>query len=416
MSVRAPTEIAPITKTRNEGTATVQRDTLFPTVDIGLLTAKGAAFGDYVNQNEPECLSGTRIDLLDQITNWAKDPEGKSIFWMYGMAGTGKSTISRTVSRLLQTNNLLGGSFFFKRGEADRTTGALFFMTLATQLATSLRGNMATNIRGALIIDPKIPEKTLEVQFNKLIYDPLSRFRASGHNVEATRVVVVDALDECEKKEDVRIIIQQLARLKHLTNVDVRVFLTSRPDLPIIPTFQRLSEDTYDGLVLHEVPHVEDDLALFLKTELSAIAEERGLPCDWPGPETVRGLLQISYPLFIYATTICRFVGDENWDPNERIQMITKYESRWQTSQLDKTYLPILEQVLASQGDIDKERFIQEFKDIVGAIIVLESPLSVRSLVSRLELSTNLFMILSSIQTSVINVSSGLINRKLTGE
>jgi MoxR-like ATPase len=40
--------------------------------------------------------------------------------WLNGMAGTGKSTISRTIARSLSETNRLGVSFFFKRGEADR--------------------------------------------------------------------------------------------------------------------------------------------------------------------------------------------------------------------------------------------------------------------------------------------------------
>ncbi|KUM55987.1 hypothetical protein ACN42_g11244 [Penicillium freii] len=58
-----------------------------------LQTAKQAAFDSYDNQHI-ECLPGTRIDLLREIDEWAKSPHGKCIFWLNGMAGTGKSTIS----------------------------------------------------------------------------------------------------------------------------------------------------------------------------------------------------------------------------------------------------------------------------------------------------------------------------------
>ncbi|KAF3223545.1 hypothetical protein TWF106_004935 [Orbilia oligospora] len=370
----------------------------------GLQTAKGASFGDYDNQYEPECLPGTRVDLLKHIENWANDVEGKKAFWMYGMAGTGKSTVSRTVARSLQTNGRLGGSFFFKRGEAGRSTGLLFVVTLAAQLARSLRGTMASSIRAVLKAEPDIPSRSIEEQFKKLIFGPLAEFKAlnphdtragtsqpslrnSIKTIKRTRVMVVDALDECEGKGDVRVIIQQLARLKDLTEVDVRVFLTSRPDLPIIPTFQKLKEDTYEDLVLHKVPDIEDDLSLYLKSEMSRIAGERHLPEDWPGTAIIDKLVKMATPLFIYAATICRFVGDEHWNPDERIKMISKYEPKWGVSRLDKTYLPILEQLLASQHETERGVFVQEFKDIVGTIINLQDPLSVRSLSQLIQVS-----------------------------
>ncbi|KAK6510127.1 hypothetical protein TWF481_004841 [Arthrobotrys musiformis] len=377
----------------------------------GLRMAKGACLDDYENQNEPECLPGTRVETLQQVETWASDMESKSqrVFWMYGMAGTGKSTISRTVARSLQTDHRLGGSFFFKRGEADRSTGFLFFATLAVQLAKSLRGSMASSIRAELEREPRIPELALEEQFRKLIFDPLSEFKASkfdrafrgadGKNdprcdlenqkedLKPMRVLVVDALDECGKKEDIEVIIKQFAKLKDLTKVDIRVFLTSRPDLPITSSFQKLADETYKDLILHQVPGVEHDISLFLRTELSRIAQERNLPQEWPGTDTFEKLVEMSTPLFIYAATVCRFVGDENWNPDERVRIISEYEPKWGVSILDKTYLPILEQLLANQREEEKEIFAKEFKEVVGAIICLEDPVPVGTLAQLLSLS-----------------------------
>ncbi|KAF3102925.1 hypothetical protein TWF706_005051 [Orbilia oligospora] len=315
----------------------------------GLRTAKGASFGDYDDQYEPECLPGTRAGLLKHIEDWTNDGEGK-------------------------------------------------------KLAMSLRGTMASSIRAVLKAEPDIPSKSLEEQFRKLIFGPLAEFRArnphdngagtsqpgprnSTKTIKHTRVMVVDALDECEGKGDVQVIIQQLAKLKDLTEVDIRVFLTSRPDLPIIPTFQKLKEDTYVDLVLHEVPDIEDDISLYLKTEMSRIAEERHLPEGWPGVAVVQTLVKMATPLFIYTATICRFVGDEHWNPNERVKMISEYELKWQVSRLDKTYLPILEQLLASQHETERGAFVQEFKDIMGTIINLQDPLSVRTLSQLIQVS-----------------------------
>jgi hypothetical protein len=86
-----------------------------------------------MDQYEDEGLPGTRTALLDEITAWASSPdgEGKCIFWLNGMAGTGKSTIARTVAGNFKKNSLLGASFFFKWGEAGRGDARKFFPTLA---------------------------------------------------------------------------------------------------------------------------------------------------------------------------------------------------------------------------------------------------------------------------------------------
>jgi hypothetical protein len=68
-------------------------DVIAQKIDLSQLKiAKGAAFNSYENKHDG-CLPGTRSDLLREIKEWAESPHGKCIFWLSGMAGTGKSTI-----------------------------------------------------------------------------------------------------------------------------------------------------------------------------------------------------------------------------------------------------------------------------------------------------------------------------------
>ncbi len=92
-------------------------------------------------------------------------------------------------------------------------------------------------------------------------------------------VVVIDALDECERDEDIRAILRLLERTKDIKAVSLRVFVTSRPELPIRLGFKQMSDGTYRDLVLHEVPRntIERDITLFLEHELARIREQRSL-------------------------------------------------------------------------------------------------------------------------------------------
>ena len=43
------------------------------------------------------CLKDTRILVLDELSNWAQSPSSpdtNKTLWLYGLAGTGKSTIA----------------------------------------------------------------------------------------------------------------------------------------------------------------------------------------------------------------------------------------------------------------------------------------------------------------------------------
>lgn len=107
--------------------------------------APGAELDSYIDQHEDECLPGTRTELRRQIDEWAASPQGKCIFWLNGMAGTGKSTISRTVAKSFKQAKLLGASFFFKRGEGDRGNATKLFPTIARQLVVTNPQILATS-------------------------------------------------------------------------------------------------------------------------------------------------------------------------------------------------------------------------------------------------------------------------------
>ncbi|KAJ9369582.1 hypothetical protein DTO282E5_5711 [Paecilomyces variotii] len=358
-------------------------------VDLAkLLTVDEAMFGSYMDQHEDECLEQTRTELLHDILAWSADINSKYIFWLNGMAGTGKSTIARTVARLLKEKNRLGASFFFKRGEADRGNASRFFTTIVKQLVGQFPP-LGPPVAKAVEDDPAIGKKSLREQFHALLLDPLSRLQRGDRGLPLL-VIIIDALDECEEEQDIRTILHLLPSIKSSGPVHLRVFITSRPELPIRLGFKQVHADDYQDTVLHEIPEdvIAHDLMVYFKSRLSAIREERTLPDGWPGEDITRTLVRMAIPLFIFAATICRFIGDLKWGPQERLEIILQTELKNDMTPLELTYAPILNNLLSGATPCDSEQLVDEFQKIVGVIIILASPLSILSLGQLLEIPT----------------------------
>ncbi|KAJ5834216.1 NACHT and WD40 domain protein [Penicillium robsamsonii] len=366
-----------------------------------LPVAPGAEFDSYMDQHEDECLEGTRTGLQQQIARWAASPQSNCIFWLNGMAGTGKSTISRTVARSFKQNRQLGASFFFKRGEGDRGNATKLFTTLAQQIISMLP-ELTLAIRKVVQDDPVIATRGLKQQFNKLLLEPLLEIRSSSEG--RILVIVIDALDECESEDDIRAILQLIPQLQKSKAVQIRVFLTSRPELPIRLGFSKMANQDYKNLTLHELPEdvTAHDILLFLKHRLAQIGKERSLPVDWPGGIRTQQLLEISVPLFIFAATMCRILNDLQWDPIDSLEEILA--CRGENASLSRTYLPVFNRLLLNQNEKQKKQLIQEFQDIVGTIVILESPLSIISISALLGISERLVKVRLSSLNSVLSI------------
>ncbi|KAF7585316.1 hypothetical protein BBP40_011246 [Aspergillus hancockii] len=179
---------------------------------VNLRVAEEAFYDSYVNEHEDFCLQNTRTELRSQISEWAESSDGKCIFWLNGMAGTGKSTIARTAAQSFKDQGLLGATFFFKRGEADRGNAKYLISTITRQLVTRRR-QLVPDVLNAIENDPDISSKFLSEQFDKLLYQPLLKLHL---NQSSATVIVIDTLDECDRQDDIRVILQLLFKLQEI--------------------------------------------------------------------------------------------------------------------------------------------------------------------------------------------------------
>ena len=135
-----------------------------------------ARFDSKHRERDPSCLPGTRNDVLREIRTWAEGQSDRNVFWLSGMAGTGKSTIARTVAREQHTKKQLGASFFFSKGSGDARNAHKFFTTIAAQMAEKSPA-LQCYIVEAVSRNVKIAKRALGEQWELLILRPLSMIR-----------------------------------------------------------------------------------------------------------------------------------------------------------------------------------------------------------------------------------------------
>ncbi|KAI1177260.1 hypothetical protein F4777DRAFT_542357 [Nemania sp. FL0916] len=378
-----------------------------------LPVASGAAFDSYAEEHNSKCLPQTREKTLSDIHGWVENPDAKTVFWLNGMAGTGKSTISRTLARSFGEDGRLGATFFFKRGEGDRGTASKLFTTIAAQLVQQ-DATLAWYVRDVIENNPAVLDGALRKQFQKLISEPLSKVSLSSQG-DKILVIVIDALDECESETDIEDIIDILSHVNTMRGVRLRVFLTSRPELPTRLGFYR-AQGEYDTLILHEIEEViiEHDLSIFFRHELASIAERHNKQhpahqflMPWPGEPEIEILINMATPLFIFAATACRFIADRRTGPPDvKLKRILQHRTKSQESKLDATYLPVLEQLLFDLTRSEQDEVLELFKRVVGSIVLLEFPLSVQALAQLLDMPENEINNHLDYLHSVLNVPS----------
>ena len=313
------------------------------------------------------------------------------MFWLNGLAGTGKSTISRTIARIYHERSRLGASFFFSRGGGDVSHASKFVTSIAVQLANNAP-SLKQAICDAISERSDIADWSLRDQWRHLVLGPLSKLSGSDCY---SYILVVDALDECDDDNNIRIVLQLLAEARSLETVRLRVFLTSRPEVPIRHGFHRIPDTEHQDFVLHNIsPSVVDhDIGIFLEHSFKLIAIERALGTGWPGEQIVNGLVNNASGLFIWAATACRFVreGTKTSIIKGRLTLLLQGSSSLNKPEkhLDEIYITVLEHSLAAElSHEEKEHVFCKLRLVLGSVVILFSPLSTISL-SRILSLTN---------------------------
>jgi len=236
----------------------------------------------------------------------------------------------------------------------------------------------------------------------KLIVEPLS-------SADVSTIIVIDALDECKDEEPSSAILSVLGRLVERIPM-VKFFITGRPE-PRIKTGFRLPMlvNSTSVFVLHDVdpPLINSDIRLFLKHELSELAQRRQLG-RWPSDGQIDLLCRRAAGLFVYAAATVKFLDSNIHLPEHRLHVIiqlpecTAPEGKTQLNPkttLDSLYTSIL-QTAYSLGDPE---VYSRVRSTIGAVVLVVNPLPPSTIAKLVSLNPGeVVMFLTLVQSLLI--------------
>ncbi|KFY02933.1 hypothetical protein O988_01801, partial [Pseudogymnoascus sp. VKM F-3808] len=368
--------------------------------------ATPAPFNSKVNQHEPPCLPGTRVDLLQDIYDWADRQDGQDeqfIFWLSGLAGTGKSTISRTVACKYHEQRRLGASFFFLKGgggvshagESDRQDGqgeqCIFWLSgLAGTGKSTISRTVACKYHeqrrlGASFFFSKgggdvshagkfFTSIAVQLANNVPLAPSCSRSPIKAREFPAVKIL------------------ELLVEARSLDTVRLRVFLTSRPNVPIRHGMHDIPQAEHQDFIIQNIPPaiINHDISLFLEYRLGITRQEWSLEADWPGEVVLRQLVLRACGLFIWAATACRFITEGEEFAEGRLVEILEGTSFDGTPEqhLDQIYLTVLKRSIPNHFRApEKVQLHARQRKILGSVAILLSPLPAASLAKVISMS-----------------------------
>ena len=331
--------------------------------------AHGAGY-QYGNRNG--CLKGTRGGVLNEIEQWTEDFDESPVFWLNGLAGTGKSTIAQTIAERLFADGRLGASFFCSRGLEDRSNLQFIFPTLAFQLAHKYPGFRSLLIP-LLRSNPDIVHESLQQQMEKFLIGPL---RSAG----ISTVIVIDALDECRDEEPESAVLLVLGQ--SVSEIPgVKFFITSRPEGHIMTGFRGpLLKESTNVFILHGVePYtIDNDIRRFFKHELSKLPRR---PQGWPTDAHLDSLCRRAAGFFVYAVATVNFLKHKFKRPSDRLDAImrspesTTHEGQTplkEYNSLDSLYTSIFHTAFLGNNTDDDAAV----RSVLSAVVLATNPLS----------------------------------------
>lgn len=321
-----------------KGLSSMNSTNLGCSLAIGIKKLRKAACPDAFHDSQmryppPRCSPRTREDVIKDIFEWMA--RGKErLMWLSGSAGAGKSAIAQTVSELCAKDGTLVGSFFFLRGAPGRNSTESLIASIAYQLATSMP-NKRTQLGEIVENDPLIFRRSLEAQVQTLLI-PLFLRKAHGDISDMDMspqpspfIIIIDGLDECAGDNNQRDVVKVISSLVHANDIFIRCLLSSRPEPQIAESIRHLPWTVCDVSLSDKIRilEAERNIRALLYEEFLRIYYKRyeallQVEKPWPSENIIDSLVRKSAGIFIYATTILRYIDDDDYHPADRLDEV----------------------------------------------------------------------------------------------
>lgn len=240
------------------------------------------------------------------------------MIWLYGAAGVGKSAVAQTIGEYCRDQGWFGTAFFFSR-PANRNDPTRVIPTLVYQLSAA-NSKYQDRIIQLLSDDRTILEKALRIQFQKLIAEPLFHVHSSTPPTKPV-LIILDGLDECKGDAAQREFIKLVGEFTGKANCEglpLLWMITSRPEWQITSAFAatnpRVQCEKEELLV--GTGEAEEDVSRYLRDGFEAIRRKyvgnvisKGVV--WPKESQLLAIRAAASGLFVFASTILRFVDDD---------------------------------------------------------------------------------------------------------
>ncbi|KAI0705953.1 WD40-repeat-containing domain protein [Cytidiella melzeri] len=327
-------------------------------------------------QERRSCQEGTRVSVLRDITDWILTESSQNVLWLHGAAGSGKTTIARSIQDYVLRLERQGAYLRFERGKSSpdsviRTVAfqlALYDSRIAESIITALE-----NLR----LDTKATP--IPRQFEDLLIGPLT---ACSGSISGPVVIILDALDECGDAGTRVPLLRALEKITRLPST-YRFLITGREEADLHTTFGSPAWSTS----IHPInvggcpDETQRDIRKFLDSELRESSGRYKDPqrlAKWE--QNIGKLTEMSLGMFIYAATAAKLT--RGVDSFAMLQELVSGKARLES--LDELYTTVLERCGL---DWKTGTRIKRFKDIIGFMLLRKAPLVVSTIDDILGLS-----------------------------
>lgn len=357
-------------------------------------------------RSDRRCLPGTRTRYIDRIWEWVRSPDGPTLCWLNGVAGSGKSTISHELAATLHARRRPYSCFFFKHDDAALALSAVRMLAYGLSFVSGLRELVIQALEQS---DDTRVHPTMEEQFMALIVTPLQEFAVICP--ETTVVLVIDGVDDCPADTLPALLAALRAGMLRLP-ASVKVFLASRPRGDVRSAIEVLVP--LDVHLTVGAGKDDGDVELFLQRELLRICEARGLERAWSPSQIKKDTAALSAKasgLFQWAKLASALLGGKT-RPREMIARILGVADSSGEVSLDALYAVALG--IAVPADAQDRDLRPLYRQVAGTVVAAQEPLTISAICTLLNAS-GVATDATTVRTLLENLGSVIVLRRIRG-